>query len=100
MQDRVRAVILAQPAVEGAEGMGRGKAALEQQPHRIAFIAEAGLHADEDISEMRALDQDVPAIGQLLARGGAPCGLDFGGVFLAPHMLVAGMRWATLASVP
>ncbi len=48
MEHRVGGKILAQPAVESAERMGRGEAALEQQAHRIAFVAERRLDADED----------------------------------------------------
>ena len=31
--------------------MRRREALLEQQPHRVALVAEGGLHADEDVAE-------------------------------------------------
>ena len=37
--------------------MGGREPALEQQPHRIAFIAEGRLDADEDVAELRAQDE-------------------------------------------
>jgi hypothetical protein len=40
MQHRVGAEIIAQPAIEGREGVRRRKALFEQQTHRIAFVAE------------------------------------------------------------
>ena len=88
MEDRMRAEIFADPAVEGTEGVGRREGAFEQQPHRVAFVAEGGLHADKHITELRALDEDVAAIGQLLARGGAPGGFDLGEVLLAPDVII------------
>jgi hypothetical protein len=39
------AEVLAQVAVEGREGMRRRKALFEQQAHRVAFVAERGLHS-------------------------------------------------------
>ena len=38
--------------------MGRREALLEQQPHRVALVAEGGLHADEDVAELRAEHED------------------------------------------
>ena len=87
MQHRMGAEILAQIAVEGAEGMRRREALLEQQPHRVAFVAEGGLHADEDIAEMRAEDEDVAPVGLVTAGRGAPLRLDLGQpALLARHV--------------
>ena len=58
MQHRMGAEILAQPAVEGRERVRRREALLEQQPHRIAFVAEGGLDADEDVAEALAEHED------------------------------------------
>ncbi len=78
MQHRMRAEILAQIAIEGGEGMRRREALLEQQPHRIAFVAEGGLHADEDIAEVRAENEDVAPVGLETAGRRAPLRLDLG----------------------
>ena len=72
MQHRVGAEVLAQPAVEGGEGVGRREALLEQQPHRVALVAEGGLHADEDVAEARAEHEDRAAVALLAARAPDP----------------------------
>ena len=76
VQQHVGAEILAQPAVEGGEGVGRGEAFLEQQAHRVAFVAEDGLQADEDVAELLAEHEDAAPVGLRAAGGGAPDGLD------------------------
>ena len=63
MQDGMRTEILAQPAVERRECMRRREAFLEQQPHRIAFVAEGRLHADEHIAELLAEHEYRASIG-------------------------------------
>ena len=88
MQHRVGAEILAQVAVEGREGVRRGEAALEEQPHRVAFVAEARLHADEDVPELGAEHEDLRAVAVLAAGGRAPLRLDLGEVPLAADVLV------------
>jgi len=88
VEQRVRVEILAQPAVEGAEGVRGREAALEQQPHRIAFVTERGLHADEDVAEALAQHMDRGAV-RLLATGcGAPLRLDLREVGFAAHVIV------------
>ena len=47
----------AQPVVELDEGKGRRKTTLEQQAHRIAFIAECWLQAHEHIAKMLAQNE-------------------------------------------
>ena len=88
MQHSMGAKILGKPAVEGGESVGRCEAALEQQAHRVAFIAEAGLHADEHIPKLHAKDEDVAAIGLNPARRRPPDGLDLLQPWGAPHMPV------------
>ena len=68
--------------------MRRREALLEQQPHRIAFVAEGRLDADEDIAEALAQHEDRAAVALLPARRGAPLRLDFFQVTFAPHMVV------------
>ena len=58
--------------------MGRRKALLEQQPHRVALIAEDGLQADEHIAELGTQHMHPAPIGLDATGGGAPSGLDFG----------------------
>ena len=88
MQDRIRTEILAQIAVEGTEGVSRRKALLEQQPHRVALVAEGRLHADEDISEMRAENENVAPVGLVPAGSRAPLRFDLGQPALLADMLV------------
>ena len=88
MQHSMGAEILGEPAIEGGESMGRCEAALKQQAHRVALIAEAGLHADEHVSKLHAKDENVAAIGLNPARRRPPDGLDFLQPGGAPHMLV------------
>ena len=88
MQHRLGAEILGEPAIEGGESMGRCEAALKQQAHRVALIAETGLHADEHVSKLHAKDEDVAAIGLNPARRRPPDGLDFLQPGGAPHMLI------------
>ena len=58
MKHRIGCKIFTQVAVEGGECVGRGKALLKQQPHRIAFVTKAGLDRDEDIPELFAEHED------------------------------------------
>mmetsp|Transcript_74674 Transcript_74674/g.164876 ORF Transcript_74674/g.164876 Transcript_74674/m.164876 type:complete len:683 (+) Transcript_74674:2564-4612(+) len=44
----------------------------KQQPHGIALIAEGGLHTQEDVAKLLAVDQEVLAIGVQLARWRSP----------------------------
>ena len=100
MQHRMRPEILAEVAVEGREGMGRGEAALEQSAHRITLDAEGRLDPDEDVAKMRAEHEQAAAIALLASGCRPPLPLDFGEVALAADMVVDGMRKATLAWVP
>ena len=83
VQGDMRAEIFAQVTVEGAERVGWCEALLEEQTHRVALVAEGGLHADKDIAEMRAQHEQIPAIGLDLARAGTPLRLDLGQMRLA-----------------
>ena len=59
----VGAKILAQITIEGGESMGRREAALEQQPHRVAFVAEGRLQRDQHIAEALAdNEQRAPSV--------------------------------------
>ena len=58
--------------------MGRGEAALEQQPHRVALVAERGLQADEDIAEVGAEHEDRAAVRLMPPRRRTPLHLDLG----------------------
>jgi hypothetical protein len=88
MQQRVGAEVLADPAIEGREGVRGREPALEEQAHRVALVAETRLHADEHVAELRAHDEQGAPVGQLLARHGPPLGLDFRQVRLARDVLV------------
>ena len=105
VQQHVGAEVLREPAVEGGEGMGRREAALEQQPHRVALVAEGGLQADEDVAELRAEHEDAAAVGLVPAGRRAPLRLDLAQVRLARDDGVGGdvgrdvRRLAELAGV-
>ena len=88
VQHGVGAEVLADPAVEGGEGMGGGKALLELEAHGIALVAEGGLDADEDVAEGLAKDEERAAIGLQATGGRAPLLLDLTEPFLAPDMVV------------
>ena len=70
--------------------MGRREALLEQQPHRIALVAEGRLDADEDVAEALAQHEDRAAVALLPARRRAPLRLDLGEPALAADMIVGG----------
>ena len=76
MQQDIGPPDLAQPEVEGREGMGRREALLEEKPHRVALVAEARLDADEDIAEFPTEDEDTAPVRTDPARRGAPGSLD------------------------
>jgi hypothetical protein len=46
VEDGVGGEVLSKVAVEGGEGVGRREAVLEEEPHRVALVAEGGLDAD------------------------------------------------------
>ena len=68
--------------------MRRGEAVLEQQPHRVAFVAECRLNADEDIAEMLAQHVDRCAVRLDTAGRRAPLLLDLRKPALVAHMLI------------
>jgi hypothetical protein len=90
VQHRVRAEVLAQPAVERRERVRRREAALEQQPHRVALVAHARLHADHHVAEALAQHEDRAAVALLAARRRAPLRLDLAQPALAAHVVVGG----------
>ena len=105
MQHRVGAEILAQPAIEGREGMRRREALLEQQPHRVALVAEGGLDADEDVAELRAEHEDASCRRSAGVPGAGPhCASISAQPALAAHVVVgrdAGVRrWRRCRSAP
>ena len=83
MQHGIGPEVLPDPAVEGREGVRRRKALLEEQPHRVALVAEGGLDADEDVSELRPEHEDRRAVGLVPPGGGSPLALDLAQVPLA-----------------
>ena len=88
MENGVGAEVFADPAVKRGERVSRREAALEQQPHRIALVAEGGLDPDEDIAETRAVDEQPGAIALVPAGRGTPLRLDLAQPALAAHVVV------------
>ena len=88
VQDGMRREIFTQVAIEGREGMRRREPALEQEPHRIAFIAEGRLDADEHVAELTAEHMDGATIALLPAGGRAPLRLDLGEITLPRHVIL------------
>src|SRR5712692_8546955 len=78
MQDRVGVPDVLEIGVEGAETMVRRLALSHEQAHGITLVAEAGLHAYENVAEMAAEDERVRAAAVEMARRRGPAGLDFG----------------------
>ena len=87
VQHRIGLVVLAQIAVEGAEGVCGGKAFFKQQAHRVAFITKGGLHSDQHIAQLQAQHKQAAAIGQVLARGRAPLGFNLTQPFFVLDMV-------------
>ena len=88
MQCGVGAEILADPAVEGRERVRRRKALLEQQTHRVALVAHAGLDADEHVAESLTQDEEALAVAEQLAGRRTPLRLDLAQVAFAPHVVI------------
>ena len=88
VQHGVGAEVLADPAVEGGEGMGGGEALLELEAHGVALVAEGGLDTDEDVTEGLAEDEEGTAIGLQATRRRSPLLLDLPQPLLAPDMVV------------
>ena len=88
VQYRVGAKVLADPAIESREGVGRRKTALEQQPHGVALIAHAGLHADEYVAELRSQNVERAIAAQLSSRCRSPLSLDLTQPRLPSHVCI------------
>ena len=72
MEHSIGAPHLLEVGVIGGETvMGAGAAGI-QQPHRVAFVAEGGLHPHEHVAEVTAVDQQVGAIAVQVAGGLPP----------------------------
>ena len=84
----MRAEVLAQVAVERRERVGRREALLEQQPHRVAFVAEGRLHAHQHVAEAAPEHEDRGPVAELATRRRAPLGLDLRQPTLAPDVVV------------
>ena len=67
--------------------MGRGQAFLEQQAHRVAFIAKRGLYAHQHIPPLLAQHKNGLAVAQLAPRCRAPLGFDLLEPGFALHMV-------------
>ena len=80
--------------------MRRRKAVLEQQPHRVALVAEGRLHARRRHCRTARRARRDRAVGLLPARAPGPIALDLGEPALAAHMIVGRDARRTLASVP
>ena len=52
--------------------MGRGETFFEEKAHRVAFVTEGWLNADEDISEVLTKDEDTATIGLDASRSWSP----------------------------
>ena len=87
MHDGIRGEGFAQVGVVGREGVGRRKALFEEQAHRVAFIAEARLQADEHIAEPGAKHEERAAIRQHTAGRRAPGGFDIFQAALTADMI-------------
>ena len=69
VQHRVGPEHLLDVRVVGREAVVRRSRAGEQQPHRVALVAERRLDADEDVAEALAVDEELGAVGVEVARG-------------------------------
>ena len=69
--------------------MGGCETLLEQQAHRVAFIAKARLHTDKDIPKLNAQNKDIAAIGLNAARRRPPAFFNLCKPGRAAHMLIS-----------
>jgi hypothetical protein len=63
---------LLQEGVVCGKAVVGGGGAREQQPHRVALVPKGGLHADEHIAKLLAVDEHLLAVGVEVAGGLAP----------------------------
>ena len=68
VQHRIRAPDFVQEGVVGGKAVVGAGGTGEQQQHRVALVAEGGLHADEHVAEGLAVDQQVFAVGVEVPR--------------------------------
>ena len=88
VQHRMRGEVLAQIAIERAEGMGRREAFVKQQAHRVALDAHRRLYTDQHMAKLRTQHIDMPAIALMLARRRTPLRFNDCQVLLFAHMLI------------
>lgn len=62
VQHSVRLENLLKEGVVGSKPVVRAGAAREQQAHRVALIAECGLHAYEDVAKLLAINEQLLAV--------------------------------------
>ena len=90
MQNGTGAEIFTQVTVEGGERMGGRQSFFEQQAHRVAFVTEGRLHADQYVAELLAQHKQRTSIAQLAPGCRSPLRLDFLEPALALDMVVGG----------
>ena len=90
MQHRMGAEVLAQVTVERRERVRRRVPTFEQQLHRVAFVAHAGLYGDQRVAELRAQHEDRAAVAELASGRRTPRRFDFLEPALAAHVIVHG----------
>ncbi len=73
MQDRIGAEVFAEITIAGGEGVGWGEAALEQQPHRVALVAEGRLQRDQHIAKLGAQHEQRAPVGLMPPGAGPHC---------------------------
>ena len=81
--------------------MGRREAALEEQPHRVAFPAEGRLDAHEDVAELLAKHEDPAPVGLDACPGPGPRRASIAFRCGVLRTMASAATWAaTLASWP
>ena len=66
--------------IVGGEAVVRAGGAGEEEAHRVPLVAESGLHANEDVAELFAVDEKVFSVGVEVPGGFSPIFLEEGGV--------------------
>ena len=66
-----------EPQIEGREGMRGRETCFKQKSHRVTFVTEGGLQADEHITILSAQYEYAASIGLDAAGGGPPNIFDF-----------------------
>ena len=88
MQNCIGAEMALEIGVEGGKRMGRRKALLKQEPHRVTLVAEARLNRDQYVAELPSQHENRLAVGEDPAGCWPPLRLDLIKVLFIADMII------------